>query len=76
MVDLKKLQGRLVGLALADGTRIDECQLVSVRKGSPNNLWVFVNGEDSFVSAAVVRDAWEVRASGVAGRRPALPLAC
>jgi len=54
--DLERLEGRRVGIALTDGSRIDDCQLVFAGRDS---LWVFVNGDDAFVSASTVRDFWE-----------------
>jgi hypothetical protein len=57
------LEGRRIGLALADGSRLDDCQLVSAgRNGSPS-LWLYANGADTFVTMLDVRDVWEVRPS-------------
>jgi hypothetical protein len=59
---LRDLLGRQVGVALADGSRIDDCQLVSVRHNSTRaHLWLFSNGDDLFVPADQVRDIWEIR---------------
>ncbi|HEX2275153.1 MAG TPA: hypothetical protein VHG90_14895 [Acidimicrobiales bacterium] len=55
---LRALEGRLVHLALADGSRLDDVALVSAGKST---LWVFVNGEDVFVPVEGVLDAWEAR---------------
>ncbi len=55
---LRALEGRLVHLALANGSRLDEVALVSAGK---TTLWVFVNGEDLFVPVEGVLDAWEAR---------------
>jgi len=52
------LEGRRVNLALADGSRLDDCELVSAGHGAPT-LWLFVNGNDVFVPVDVVTDAWE-----------------
>ena len=52
------LEGHRVSLALADGSRLDDCELVSAGRGSAT-LWLFVNGGDVFVSVAEVTDAWE-----------------
>jgi hypothetical protein len=54
--ELFHLEGRQVGLALDDGSRIDDCQLVFA---GPQNVWVFVNGEDSFLDLTHVTDFWE-----------------
>ena len=58
--DLRTLEGRQVGLSLADGTRIDDATLVSARP-SRGTLWLFSGGADVFVHAAAVVDAWEWR---------------
>jgi hypothetical protein len=54
--ELVHLEGRQVGIALYDGSRIDDCQLVFAGRQS---LWVFVNGEDSFLDLTQVTDFWE-----------------
>jgi hypothetical protein len=52
------LEGRRVNLALVDGSRLDDCELVSAGHGCPT-LWLFVNGADVFVPCSEVTDAWE-----------------
>jgi len=56
----RRLEGRRVSLALADGSRIDDCALVSAGRGEGRCLWVYNNGADTFVSAAEITDLWEV----------------
>jgi hypothetical protein len=56
---LKGLLGRRVSLALADGTRIDDCQLISFAGCEGREFWVFSNGTDLFVSRDRVTDVWE-----------------
>ena len=63
--DLVRLEGRRVGISLKDGSRIDDCELVSVGGGRRGHLWVHANGADSFVPLSKVADIWE--ASGRAG---------
>jgi hypothetical protein len=54
-------------VALKDGGRIDDCELVSSgRKGAPK-LWLYTNGEDVFVAQHDVLAVWE----GDLPRRPA-----
>jgi hypothetical protein len=53
---LNQMEGRQVSLALIDGSRIDDCQLVLAGKFK---LWVFVNGHDAFVRVDRVTDVWE-----------------
>jgi hypothetical protein len=43
---------------LTDGTRIDDCRLMSVGGG---DLWVFSNGADLFVPVDLVAEVWESR---------------
>jgi hypothetical protein len=57
---LRKLEGRTVHLALADGSRLDDVSLVSARR---NTLWVFTNGQDTFVPIESVLDVWESQPS-------------
>ena len=54
--ELSSLEGRQVNLALIDGSRIDDCQLVLAGR---DKLWVFVNGQDAFVGVERVIDFWE-----------------
>jgi hypothetical protein len=54
--DLVRLEGRRVGIALIDGSRIDDCQLVFAGN---ERVWVFANGRDAWLSASAVCDFWE-----------------
>jgi hypothetical protein len=56
-----ELEGRVVGLALVGGRRIDDCQLVSIPRRAANTFWVFRCGEDVFVPADHVLEIWESR---------------
>jgi hypothetical protein len=60
---LRLLEGRQVGVALADGSRIDDAQLVSAGRAGARTLWVFTNGTDAFVPHPDVVDVWEVAAA-------------
>lgn len=53
--ELRRFEGSSVNLALADGSRLDDVNLVSARGTS---LWVFASGEDRFVPVTSVIDAW------------------
>lgn len=59
----KHLEGRRVGVALVDGSRLDDCQLVSAGRHGAENLWLYSNGADAFVTLLDVTDVWEVRPS-------------
>jgi hypothetical protein len=52
-------EGRRVSVALADGSRIDDCQLVSAGRNGARTLWLFTNGADMFVALTDVTDVWE-----------------
>jgi hypothetical protein len=56
---VRELEGRQVSLALVDGSRIDDCSLVSVGRGRTATVWIFTNGEDVFVDVSDVVDVWE-----------------
>jgi hypothetical protein len=56
--DLRTLEGRMVHVALADGSRMDDVALVSTRG---TKLWIFDGGEDSFVAVDAVIDLWEAQ---------------
>jgi hypothetical protein len=59
--DLKQLEGHHVGLALADGSLIENWELVSVGGGAPETAWVWnYQGSHAFVPLAQVADFWEV----------------
>jgi hypothetical protein len=53
------LEGRRVSLALKDGSRIDDCQLISAGRNGVSSLWLFTNGRDLFVALDNVVEAWE-----------------
>ena len=63
IAELRSLEGRRVGVALADGSRIDAAELVSAGRSGACTLWVFTNGADAFVPLPDVVDVWEVRAA-------------
>ena len=62
-LELRSLEGRRVGVALRDGSRIDDAQLVSSGRGNVRTLWVFTNGFDAFVRLSDVVDVWEAEAA-------------
>jgi hypothetical protein len=56
---LRRLQGRHVAVALFDGTRLDDCELVSVGRGS-GTLWLLVGDDDRIVPVDHVVDVVEL----------------
>ena len=55
---VRSFQGSRVSLSLMDGSRIDDCQLISA--GEPGgDAWVFTNGADVFVPFDTITEVWE-----------------
>ena len=61
---LSALEGRQVSLALSNGDRIDDAQLVSARRNRAGTLWLFTNGSDRFIAVEDVVDVWEAQPAG------------
>lgn len=59
---LQVLEGQHVSVALRNGSRIDDCQLVSAGRATTSTLWLFSNGTDVFLSLGDVVDVWEAPA--------------
>jgi hypothetical protein len=59
---LAALEGRQVNVALRDGSRIDDCQLVSTGRARMASIWLVANDTDTFVALDDVADIWEVSA--------------
>jgi hypothetical protein len=66
--DFAALEGRSVLVALADGSSIDDCELVSAGHGRASTLWLFARESDVFVARADVVD--------IQPATPAVELAC
>jgi hypothetical protein len=56
--ELQGFEGRQVCVALIDGSRIDDCQLVSTGRGDVGTLWVYTHAGDRFIPLAEVVDVW------------------
>lgn len=54
--ELRNLEGRMVHLAMADGSRLDDVPLVSV---ITDTAWVYLRGEDVVVPLNTLVDFWE-----------------
>lgn len=66
--ELRMFEGRQVSVALADGSRIDDCSLISAGRTRVRPVWLFLNGIDVFIRPADVVAVWE---SAPLGRQPA-----
>ena len=55
----KGLEGCRVSVALVDGSRIDDCKLISAGHRGDGRLWLYSNRADTFVPLAEVADLWE-----------------
>lgn len=62
---LSELEGRHVSVALKDGTRIDDCQLVALPIRRAKTFWLFTNGQDLVIRADEVVSVWECVPVGV-----------
>lgn len=60
----RHLEGHRVSVALTDGSRIDDCELVSGSRHGVQSLWLYSNGADTFVALGHVTDVWEVPPPG------------
>ena len=58
---VKQLEGSRVSVALSNGDRLDDCQLVAAPRGKTSRLWLFTAGIDLFVPMADVLAVWETR---------------
>jgi hypothetical protein len=61
LTQIKALEGHQVSLSLRDGSRLDDCQLVSTGRNQVSTLWLFGRGTDTFIPLDQVIDLWESR---------------
>jgi hypothetical protein len=59
MAKLRELEGKMVGVAIRGGDRIDECMLVSLPLRGAKTFWLWTGAEDVFVARDEVLDVWE-----------------
>lgn len=57
----RHLEGHHVSVALADGTRLDDCELVSAGRGAAASIWLHDGLDDRIVEAADILDVWALR---------------
>lgn len=56
----RALEGHRVGLALVDGSRIEDCLLVCAPRHGLSTVWVLLpDGADAFVPLGAVTEVWE-----------------
>ena len=68
------LEGRQVSVALDDGTRIDDCQLVSYGRHHVATVWLVAGGADLFIPVKRVVEIWEAPPPGASpASSPARP---
>ena len=60
--ELRRLEGRLVSLALADRSRIDSARLVAVARGNADDLWLHSGGAEHRLALTEVVEVWEASA--------------
>jgi hypothetical protein len=62
--ELTALEGRQVSVALRNGDRLDDVQLVSAGRNRAETLWLFTNGADTFIAVEDIVDVWEALGAG------------
>ena len=56
---LRALEGHRVNVAFRDGSRIDDCQLISAGRPGTGTVWIFAQGIDVFLPTSTIVDCWE-----------------
>ena len=56
---IRQLEGCRISVALSNGDRLDDCDLVAGPRGRTNRLWLFTSGIDLFVPMTDVVALWE-----------------
>jgi hypothetical protein len=54
-----ELEGRQVNVALDDGSRIDDCQLVSYGRHNVSTVWLVADGGDLTIPLDRIVEIWE-----------------
>jgi len=57
------LEGHHVSVALADGSRLDDCELVSAGRHKVDSVWLYADGTDTIVPLVEVTGVWAVEAA-------------
>ncbi len=58
LTGLHAYEGRQVSIALADGSQLSDCVLVSAGRGRVETLWIFTGDADRFIRRADVARIW------------------
>jgi hypothetical protein len=61
LTGLRAMEGRRVSVALVNGSRLDDCTLVSAGRAGARTAWIYSNGMDVFLPLSYVADVWESR---------------
>jgi hypothetical protein len=64
---MQSLEGRHVSVALRDGSRIEDCQLVSAHRPGAQTIWLFADGIDVFLPVAAIVACSDATPSALAG---------
>jgi hypothetical protein len=56
----RHLEGHHVSVALTDGSRLDDCELVSAGRGATASIWLHDGIDDRILSASDVVELWEL----------------
>ncbi len=64
---LRRFEGRHVSVALRNGSRIEDCSLVSAGRNPTHSLWLFADGLDTFVALDDVVEVRELAARSQVG---------
>ena len=59
--NLRCFEGQKASVALRDGTRLDDCSVVSGGRNGLDNVWLFANGKDLFIPRCEIIDVWPSR---------------
>ena len=60
MKRFRSLEGYQVSLALADGSRILDAQLISAGRPGLSSVWILIDGTDNFIPVMTVTEVWEI----------------
>ena len=58
LATLRQLEGRHVAVQLSDGSRIDDCELVTAPRRGRSTLWLLVGGDDRMLALDDVAQLW------------------